>query len=83
MRAYIGSISIKYNLPKEKTIVCDWLINGGECPLTVGDVVTYEINAIVEAPVTNVSPVLQVTLNDQDNLPVVCFRIDSHVHSAF
>ncbi|XP_026467104.1 NPC intracellular cholesterol transporter 2 homolog a-like [Ctenocephalides felis] len=79
VKAKVGGLTVPYPLPPHLNNACDHLNDGAQCPLKKGDQVTYNLKVPVLQSYPSINLDLMVSLVDDSNESVVCFKIPCKV----
>ncbi|XP_058059973.1 NPC intracellular cholesterol transporter 2-like [Anopheles bellator] len=78
VHASFGGLSVPFVLPSDRQDACKWLV-GGQCPVSVKEDVTYELQLPVLSSYPTLSLTVELKLVDQNQDVVTCFQLDARV----
>lgn len=71
-------LTVPFAMPPDRQDACEWL-EGSKCPLSSGEDVRYELRLPVEKSYPAISVEVELSLVDQDDRIVSCFRVQGKV----
>lgn len=82
VRATVFGVTVPFELPEDIKKTCDFLDNGDYCPLDEGEDVTYLFDFAVSKVYPEIQVGIEITVTDDDNNAVFCFKCDIQVKSG-